>query len=355
MFSKSLQKYGLIWRPDKDGEAATLLRATGHQYKHLNNAASGQQYGEAANDIVTSCPPFSVQEVSGLNFPDRRGSAPAVLVQMTDGDQSRGRSSTWLPGAAREARTANKTARSGIEAVEIHCDEDFTLMHPSLKAKVLFALNIDAGSSIEDLVQVGGLNVGVWTLRSAAPSARDKLIGISSLVLKLVSANREEGEFFVQMSRDQPSLMSDPMIAFPIKIIHCIGKDATKLYDLLVMPEVSGSDLGNIIGTMWWGHQGPALMQIIEKVGAALAEFHRKHDLQHGDFQPSNIFYDEAGGKITFIDLVGITSEPVPGNVGDVEHFLASLRLISQAYGPQFAEDAQRHFQSGYATLSSSD
>merc|ERR1712178_150946 len=99
---------------------------------------------------------------------------------------------------------------------------------------------------------------------------------------------------------------------------------------------------------MWWGQETAALMQIMEKVGTCLAEFHQKHNnSQHGDFQPSNIFYDETDGSIAFIDLVGIGPEGACLD-NDVEHFLQSLNLISRAYGPKFLEDAQTHFRSGY-------
>merc|ERR1740120_568334 len=67
---------------------------------------------------------------------------------------------------------------------------------------------------------------------------------------------------------------------------------------------------------------------------------------QHGDFQPSNIFWDEESGQLALIDVGGMG---IPTTESDVDHFSKAMRLPAESYGMQFAADAVRHFQQGYA------
>lgn len=280
--------------------------------------------------------PEPAQVDLGLPF-QRSRSHPTVLATV---DALQEQAARCVVGPSHGAR--------GIEVSELHFVGEFDMNQSSVQAQIFSILELSPDSSVQQLDQVGGLNVGVWTVQDGACESTRRL------VLKLVQADRQEGECFVRLAREKPALMLDPTLAFPVKIIHCLSPGAAKQYDLIVMPEVSGSNLSLIIGNMWYGQQAATLMQLIRKIGTCLAEFHQKHDNnQHGDFQPSNVFYDEADGSMTFIDLVGIGPEGACLD-NDVEHFMQSLSLMSRAYGPTFLEDAQQHFQSGYAECSRS-
>lgn len=204
-----------------------------------------------------------------------------------------------------------------------------------VKSQLLALLGVPETASIEKLSgNSGGLNVGAWKLKS--PS--------QDLILKLVDSSRREGEKVLQLMRKYPSMMHDSSLSFPLKVVHCIGASGMKKYDLIVMQRAQGTPIGDFIGTKWYAGQTTSVMRVLQKLGSCLREFHSHYGhSQHGDFQPSNIFYDEATDKITLIDVADIGSHNQ-----DKEHFLRSLKIISQAYGSRFLTDASCTFQSGY-------
>jgi len=209
---------------------------------------------------------------------------------------------------------------------------------------------------MKKLEQVGGLNCGVWCAHD--PSK----VGATDLVLKLVKADRREGKRFEELSSELPSLMEDNMLAFPVNIIHCVKEGGSKEFELIAMPRIHGSNLGDSIGKLWWSRRSAKALKLIEAAGICLAEFHRRYDdYQHGDFQPSNIIWDEANDTLHFIDLANIgkgspyitaDGTHVPGNGNDVAQFVDSLRMLSGGYGTAFFADAKRNFNAGYAKIS---
>lgn len=73
------------------------------------------------------------------------------------------------------------------------------------------------------------------------------------------------------------------------------------------------------------------------------------YDVQHGDVQPSNIFYEEETETITLIDVGGMgqrTSET------DAEHFAKSLQLMASTYGADIATRGIKAFDRGYNSKS---
>jgi len=155
-----------------------------------------------------------------------------------------------------------------------------------------------------------------------------------------------EAENCLKISREHPSVINDPVVAFPLKIFSCLDPGGAKRYDLLVMRRVRGERFAELIARKWYGKQIPHLFRIMEELGACLGGFHSRYGVQHGDFQPSNIFYDEETGAVALIDVGGMG---VPTTESDVEHFAKSLRLLSDVYGTRLSTEGLRHFERGYA------
>eukprot|EP00421_Protoceratium_reticulatum_P071468 CAMPEP_0168408276 /NCGR_PEP_ID=MMETSP0228-20121227/26589_1 /TAXON_ID=133427 /ORGANISM="Protoceratium reticulatum, Strain CCCM 535 (=CCMP 1889)" /LENGTH=188 /DNA_ID=CAMNT_0008421961 /DNA_START=54 /DNA_END=617 /DNA_ORIENTATION=- len=84
----------------------------------------------------------------------------------------------------------------------------------------------------------------------------------------------------------------------------------------------------------------------MEDLGTCLGGFHSRYAVQHGDFQPSNIFFDEETGSVALIDVGGMG---VPTTETDMEHFAKSLRLLSDVYGTRLSTEGLGHFERGYA------
>jgi hypothetical protein len=209
---------------------------------------------------------------------------------------------------------------------------------PVLKSQILSKLGLEPSARIDTLQQSGGLNDGCWVVRSAS----------QEIILKLVKYNRREGEKLSNLLYQHPSIAHDPNLCFPSHVMHCIGTDGKRRYDLVVMEKVRGLPLSDFIGAKWYANQGAQVMRVIEKLGSLLRDFHMQYaHSQHGDFQPSNIFYEEAADQIKFIDVAGISASVYAQNQ-DKEHFLQSLQLISKAYGSNFFADASRAFETGY-------
>merc|ERR1719221_1516901 len=94
-------------------------------------------------------------------------------------------------------------------------------------------------------------------------------------------------------------------------------------------------------------------LQVIDRLGGFLGEFHNRYDNhQHGDFTPSNVFYDQPQGKFTLIDVSGIA--PVQHGYEaetDSFRFNISMNLCYSKYGPLFAEAAPGRFTKSYKAV----
>jgi len=213
-------------------------------------------------------------------------------------------------------------------------------MHEAVQSQLFQKLGLSANTTIQRLCQPGGRNLGVWLLHDRT-SARH-------LVAKLVAGEFNEGDQFVRLANEWPNIVNDPLLAFPMCILQEKRPSGARAFDLIVMNPAAGLPLADAIGTLWYSGQNAKVLQIMEKTGACLGQFHARYsNRQHGDFQPSNVFYDARTDAITFIDLADIGRTNITSN--DVQHFLESIRIISAAYGPQFCQLAQSHFQTGYS------
>jgi tRNA A-37 threonylcarbamoyl transferase component Bud32 len=156
-----------------------------------------------------------------------------------------------------------------------------------------------------------------------------------------------EAERFAKLSREHPSIANDPAVAFPLKVFRCIGHGGAHSHDLIVMRKVRGQPLGDVIAVKRGTGQLQDVMRILRQLGSFLSRFHRSYNnKQHGDFQPSNVFYDESSGAFAMIDIADLGS--TLHSEGDVSHFCKSLQILSNCYGQQFYIEGKRNFEEGY-------
>lgn len=227
----------------------------------------------------------------------------------------------------------------------------FEPKEPALHTQLFQKLGVSPGAGAIERMEgfAGGLNEGVWILKTSGRGRPE------DLVLKLVKCNRiapsvpTEAENFIKLQKDYPAIMSDPSVAFPSHILSCMGAGGVKRHDLIVMRKVPGMRMAELIANKWYGNQIRHLMDIFEKLGLTLAEYHARYgNVQHGDFQPSNVFYDEEEDKLFLIDMGGMG---MPTMETDLQHFTKSMKLLSDAYGPSLLSDGMRHFEQGYAKV----
>merc|ERR1712048_872880 len=162
-----------------------------------------------------------------------------------------------------------------------------------------------------------------------------------------------EAENLIKISREHPSLAHDMSVAFPRQIVCVLGSRQNHRYDVIVMEKASGRGLGQVIQEKWRTGRVPELLAILEKVGKCLGEFHQHYDgKQHGDLTPTNVFYDEASGRVTLIDLGGMGSSSFEN---DVSYFSKSLSLSARLIDRQLESQGIQYFKQGYATATRGD
>eukprot|EP00927_Polykrikos_kofoidii_P029598 TRINITY_DN25580_c0_g1_i2.p1 TRINITY_DN25580_c0_g1~~TRINITY_DN25580_c0_g1_i2.p1 ORF type:complete len:1125 (-),score=174.58 TRINITY_DN25580_c0_g1_i2:188-3562(-) len=284
--------------------------------------------------------------------PSRGGQGRANIVTTS------GQAQTVVAGRQRISLGTPHSGGSSAPAGPSTLEEDevdigmgpFDPSSPSLRSQLVSKLGLGQRTTIEEMQGFhGGLNEGVWYLDD--PDRSSSSSGPKTIVLKLVRCHRiasavlTEAENFLKFSRQYPGIVNDPTVAFPCKILYVMS-NGTRKHDLICMRKVRGERMAELIATKWYGKQVDKLMQIFETLGRKLREFHHRYgNHQHGDFQPSNIFYDEETDECYFIDIGGVG---VPTTDTDVEHFNKSLWLLADSYGHKLAQDGQRHFEKGF-------
>jgi len=231
---------------------------------------------------------------------------------------------------------------------EIRFSGEFDAAGEEVRQQLLSVLGFSARSKVEKMLGFsGGLNHGIWFLSGTCGESGSDY---EELVLKLVRCHRiadnvpTEAENLVKVHREHSSISKDEILAFPIKIFSCFD-GPTKKHDLIVMRKVPGERLAEVICRKFYNNQLTLLDAIFEKLGATLAAFHVRYGKQHGDFQPSNIFYDDATDVVYFIDIGGMG---LPTSDTDVEHFRGAMTLLAGAYSPTLHEELAEAFQRGY-------
>lgn len=355
VFARASKSYYLIWRSDMESEREGIVS----QSQKIKTAEDSRPKRSLA--ASASCPSLSKSPSTASvsdNTVERKiasVSSPG-LSQSISPNTTRSVISPIKPRMSEASAKARSSESRSLKVSELFFFDKLDLTHSKTKAQLLATLGLSPQTVVKQLEQVGGLNCGVWCAHD--PSK----VGATDLVLKLVKADRDESKRFEKLSSELPSLMEDSMLAFPLSIIHCVKEGGSKEFDLVVMPRIRGSNLGDSIGKLWWSRRSAKVLKLIEAAGSCLAEFHRRYDdYQHGDFQPSNIHWDEANDTLHFIDLANtgkgfpyITADGthVPGNGNDVAQFVDALRMLSGGYGTEFLADATRNFHAGYAKIS---
>jgi len=218
---------------------------------------------------------------------------------------------------------------------------------PLVRTLILEKLKAPKNATIVQLRQEGGLNEGMWVLSSSS----------GSLILKLVPHERRhplmpsEAEQFVKLARDHPAMIDDAALAFPIKIFGCReqGREKPSL-DLIVMRKAPGLCFSDVIGRRWFLNQRVELMRELHALGSFLADVHVRHNMQHGDFTPSNVFYDEATGVFTMVDVSDFGPQVWDSLENDVQRFGKGIQMLSkcQCYGEQLYLEGRPQFEAGY-------
>lgn len=256
--------------------------------------------------------------------------------------------------SANSSAGGSGTTAAAVNSVTLHAgnlelaDSVFDPLQPEISEQLIEKLGVGDGVTVEKMPGFqGGLNEGVWTLTEAPGVDGQCQDWIMKLVRgkRLVPALPTEAENLDRLASEHPGIGADALLAFPIRTLACIGPSG-KTHDLIVMRKAPGERLAEVICTKWYAGQQEGIWDVIQSVGAATAEFHARYcNTQHGDLQPSNIFWDEASRQVTFIDVGGMG---VPTERGDVDHFTHAVHLLAQAYGEVFEADCLRAFHSGY-------
>jgi aminoglycoside phosphotransferase (APT) family kinase protein len=218
---------------------------------------------------------------------------------------------------------------------------------PALKALILEKLSAASNATIVQMRQDGGMNEGMWLIEAA---------GSGSLIVKLVPHERRhekmpsEAEQYQKLAASNPSMIDDPALAFPIKIFHCREQNSPKpSFDLIVMRKASGKAFSEVIARRWFMSQKAELWKELYAIGSFLADVHQRHNnMQHGDFTPSNVFYDEAAETFTMVDLSDFGPQEWNSHQTDVQRFCSGLQMVSKCFGQEFYIEGKRTFEAGY-------
>lgn len=219
---------------------------------------------------------------------------------------------------------------------------------PQALRQVLGSIGANSGT-VEKLAGFqGGLNDGVWVLHEASCTADPP----RGWIMKLVKATRTvptlptEAQNLLRIAQEHPAMLSDPLLAFPTAILSCVNRAGGRSHDLLIMPRARGERLCDLLANKWHSGQHTDCWRIIEKVGAAAAELHARYaNVQHGDFQPANVFWDESTGRVTLIDVGGMGMATCNS---DVQHFTRNIGILATVYGSLFEADGIAAFHRGY-------
>eukprot|EP00930_Biecheleria_cincta_P055778 TRINITY_DN4204_c0_g1_i9.p1 TRINITY_DN4204_c0_g1~~TRINITY_DN4204_c0_g1_i9.p1 ORF type:complete len:828 (+),score=147.87 TRINITY_DN4204_c0_g1_i9:133-2616(+) len=315
------------------------------------------QLGLAESAVVEDMPGFQGGLNEGIwNLRDSRLGEPGRASRATQPPSAQ--PSSFSPPTARNypapiAPSPASECFAGAELVMSGClGNKFDAKEPSIRHQLVAQLGLAESAVVEDMPGFqGGLNEGIWNLRDSKQGASQEL------VLKLVKCQRiatnvpTEAENFAKLRTQHPQLATDPVAAFPLRIFSCTC-GGEKRNDLIVMRKVRGERFSEFVAWKNVKKQTSLLLRVFEKIGKALAEFHARYgNMQHGDFQPSNIFYDEAGDSLFFIDLGGMGVQCMDN---DVQHFTSALSRMSGTYSGSLISGALQAFDRGYRNPSAS-
>jgi len=216
-----------------------------------------------------------------------------------------------------------------------------------LKAQLLQKMRMQPNTLVEPMRGgIGSCNAGMWILRDSAQCYVLKLVRTNTAFVGPVQP--AESEKFAKLCRENPGIVTDPSLSFPCKIFHCLSKSGVKTHDLVVMRQVVGARVSEVIMQKLHSKQTQELMRILEQFGVFLADFHTRYNgMQHGDLTPANIFYHERSGRFTLVDVADLAPRN-PVIQSDTDRFTSSLKLLSHFFGPDLFMQGKAQFEAGY-------
>jgi len=226
---------------------------------------------------------------------------------------------------------------------ELRCPSTFKPANAMIRQQLLQHLGLSDGAQIKEMGGFkGGLNQGIWIV---SDGDGPQLVLKQSRCQRIASGILTEAENFVRILKDHPEIAFDPLIAFPVKILGCTGPEG-KISDIIVMKMCPGKRLCEFVAAKFYANQMQQLNNALEEVGHCLAQFHFRYGHeQHGDFQPSNIYYEERTNVVTFIDVGGMG---VPTMGTDVDHFHHCIRAMTASYHENLHAELLQAFDKGY-------
>lgn len=227
----------------------------------------------------------------------------------------------------------------------------FDPFNPQTRSLLLSKLGLGDDTVVETSEDnSGNFNDGVWILRSKTSHG---------LIVKLVNhihpTRATDSEKFAKICGECPNIVGEFSFAFPVRILYLRGPDGQRCKDLIVMRRAVGLQLTQILYHKWQAKELEELLHMFKEFGTFLRTIHRVYKgRQHGDCQPSNVFYDGFNGVFTLVDCADFGFGPfvAAGGENDVEHFVCGLKSLSQWYGCEFIDGAEKHFRQGYQQVS---
>jgi len=216
-----------------------------------------------------------------------------------------------------------------------------------MKAQLLQKMRMQQNTLVEPMRGgIGSCNAGMWLLRDNSQCFVLKLVRTNSALAG--NCQQVESEKFAKLCRENPGIVTDPSLAFPCKIFHCLNKSGIKSHDLVVMRQVRGMRVSEFIMQKLHGKQVQELMRILELFGVFLADFHMRYNgMNHGDLTPANVFFDQHSGRFTLVDVADLAPRN-PVIQSDTDRFTSSLKLLSHFYGPELFMQGKSAFEGGY-------
>jgi tRNA A-37 threonylcarbamoyl transferase component Bud32 len=286
--------------------------------------------------------PATASLTNGYGHPTtpRNSSFSAEMARRASKDMSQ----VPTPFGARSNSPFFREASLGIEDLQIG-PGNFDPSQPQIRSQLMVKLGFSGDSVVQALTGTNsGRNEGLWTMTCPGLNQATKYI------LKLISCHRiershpTETETFLKLSQEHPGLLDDREVSFPLKLFSC-QNPGPRRFDLIVMKSAPGTRLTEVLHTKWHMRQVQDIMKILRCVGACLKRFHMRYrNTRHGDFNTSNIFWDDASSTVTIIDLGGMGCPTVHS---DNEYFKQVFRMMTSQWGTS-TEEGCRAFDAGY-------
>jgi hypothetical protein len=234
---------------------------------------------------------------------------------------------------------------------------DFDPSRPQLKAKLMEKLGLEKAVIDKlDPDNSGCFNDGIWIVSDAATTG---------LVLKLVPhqnpGRKADREKYAEIQQRCPKILTEFSMTFPIMIFQLIEPSGAIKKDLIVMRKAMGMQITQHLFCSFHGGRTAELPAIFQDFGKFIKAIHLTYrvngkSMQHGDCQPSNVFYDEVSRVFTLVDVADFGFGPylAEGGEDDVQHFIDGLHTLTEWYGKALIEDCAKHFRRGNGVSSHS-